>query len=140
MATNATMATINSTKVVSLQGGILEGPNDGPKAQPISGLGWAGLWALWALQRPSGSPSQYDPKNPLVLFIIQIRQPRVIAEVIRGIVLGPSVMGRIRLVLFLFLVGLETDLRFLISNWRVALSVSAAGMILYIDRLLTRES
>jgi Kef-type K+ transport system membrane component KefB len=33
-------------------------------------------------------------------------------------------------VLFLFLVGLETDLRFLISNWRVAASVSAAGMIL----------
>ena len=82
----------------------------------------------------------------------KLRQPRVIAEVIGGIVLGPSVMGRIPgftdaifptasipslnvvanlgLVLFLFLVGLETDLRFLISNWRVALSVSAAGMIL----------
>jgi Kef-type K+ transport system membrane component KefB len=76
----------------------------------------------------------------------------VIAEVIAGILLGPSVMGRIPgftnaifpaasipnltlvanlgLVLFLFLVGLETDLRFLISNWRVAASVSAAGMIL----------
>ncbi|KAJ5194310.1 Cation/H+ exchanger [Penicillium cf. griseofulvum] len=131
----------NSTEAVSPQGGILEG----------------------------GNPTQYDPKNPLVLFIIQaviiivlcrllhwplskIRQPRVIAEVIGGIVLGPSVMGRIPgftdaifppasipslnvvanlgLVLFLFLVGLETDLRFLISNWRVALSVSAAGMIL----------
>ncbi|KAJ5963965.1 Cation/H+ exchanger [Penicillium vulpinum] len=141
MATNATMATTNSTNVVSPQGGILEG----------------------------GNPSHYDPKNPLVLFIIQaviiivlcriihwplskIRQPRVIAEVIGGIVLGPSVMGRIPgftdaifptasipslnvvanlgLVLFLFLVGLETDLRFLVSNWRVALSVSAAGMIL----------
>lgn len=74
----------------------------------------------------------------------------MIAEVIGGILLGPSVMGRIPgftdaifpaasipnltlvanlgLVLFLFLVGLETDLRFLISNWRVAISVSAAGM------------
>ncbi|KAJ5213952.1 hypothetical protein N7449_001121 [Penicillium cf. viridicatum] len=142
MATNATAtATANSTNVVSPQGGILEG----------------------------GNPTDYDPKNPLVLFIIQaviiivlcrlihwplskLRQPRVIAEVIGGIVLGPSVMGRIPgftdaifptasipslnvvanlgLVLFLFLVGLETDLRFLISNWRVALSVSAAGMIL----------
>ncbi|KAJ5372977.1 Cation/H+ exchanger [Penicillium concentricum] len=139
MVTNATAG--NSTQLVSPQGGILEG----------------------------GNPTQYDPKNPLVLFIIQaviiivlcriihwplskIRQPRVIAEVIGGIVLGPSVMGRIPgftdaifptasipslnvvanlgLVLFLFLVGLETDLRFLISNWRVALSVSAAGMIL----------
>lgn len=81
-----------------------------------------------------------------------IRQPRVIAEVISGIILGPSVMGHIPgftdtifptaslpslsvvanlgLILFLFLVGLETDLRFLISNWRAALSVSVAGMIL----------
>ncbi|KAL4868316.1 hypothetical protein BDV12DRAFT_103833 [Aspergillus spectabilis] len=116
-----------------------------------------------------GDPSQYDPKNPIVIFIIQafiiivlchtlhwplskIRQPRVIAEVIGGILLGPSVLGRIPgftesifptesipnlnlvanigLVLFLFLVGLETNLRFLVSNWRVASSVSAAGMIL----------
>lgn len=82
----------------------------------------------------------------------KIRQPRVIAEVIGGIILGPSVMGRIPgftdaifptasipnlnvvanlgLVLFLFLVGLETDLRFLVSHWRIAVSVSAAGMIL----------
>ncbi|KAL4905818.1 hypothetical protein BDW74DRAFT_13185 [Aspergillus multicolor] len=116
-----------------------------------------------------GDPSQYDPKNPIVIFIIQafiiivlcrllhwplskIRQPRVIAEVIAGIILGPSVMGRVPnftesifppasipslnlfanvgLVLFLFLVGLETNLRFLVSNWRVASSVAAAGMIL----------
>ncbi|KAJ5648751.1 hypothetical protein N7490_005123 [Penicillium lividum] len=116
-----------------------------------------------------GNPSQYDSSNPIVMFIIQagiiiilcrlvhwplskIRQPKVIAEVISGIILGPSVMGHIPgftdtifptaslpslsvvanlgLILFLFLVGLETDLRFLISNWRVALSVSAAGMIL----------
>ncbi|KAI9376794.1 Sodium/hydrogen exchanger family-domain-containing protein [Aspergillus egyptiacus] len=116
-----------------------------------------------------GDPSQYDPKNPIVMFIIQafiiivlchlvhwplskLRQPRVIAEVIAGILLGPSVMGRVPgftesifpsesipnlnlfanvgLVLFLFLVGLETNLRFLVSNWRVACSVSATGMIL----------
>ncbi|EPS26329.1 hypothetical protein PDE_01265 [Penicillium oxalicum 114-2] len=139
--TATTAVTATSAVKVSPQGGILEG----------------------------GNPSHYDPKNPLVLFIIQaviivvlcrlvhwplskIRQPRVIAEVIAGVVLGPSVMGRIPgftdaifptasipslnvvanlgLVLFLFLVGLETDLRFLMSNWRVALSVSAAGMIL----------
>ncbi|KAJ5902584.1 hypothetical protein N7495_003112 [Penicillium taxi] len=136
MATNAT-----STTRVKAQGGILEGAN----------------------------PAEYDSKNPIVLFIIQaviiigicrilhwplskIRQPRVISEVIGGIILGPSVMGHIPgftdsifpsasipslnlvanlgLVLFLFLVGLETDVRFLVSNWRVALSVSAAGMIL----------
>lgn len=115
------------------------------------------------------NPSHYDPKNPIVIFIIQagiiiifcrllhyplskLRQPRVIAEVIGGVLLGPSVMGRIPgftaaifpaaampnltlvanlgLVLFLFLVGLEVDLRYLVSNWRIALSVGLAGMAL----------
>lgn len=114
-----------------------------------------------------GNPSEYDPKNPIIVFIYQagivivltrllhfplskLRQPRVIAEVITGIILGPSIMGRIPgftnaifptasmpafsvaanlgLILFLFLVGLEVDLRFLASNWRIALSVGAAGM------------
>ncbi|SMR52668.1 unnamed protein product [Zymoseptoria tritici ST99CH_3D1] len=126
---------------VKPQGGILEGEN----------------------------PSQYDSKNPIILFIIQagiiigfcrllhwplskMRQPRVIAEVIGGIMLGPTVMGRIPgfsaaifppasipnlnlvanlgLVLFLFLVGLEVDVRFFFSNWKVALSVGTAGMAL----------
>jgi Kef-type K+ transport system membrane component KefB len=116
-----------------------------------------------------GNPTHYDTKNPITLFIIQagiiiifcrllhyplrkIRQPRVIAEVIGGILLGPSVMGRIPgftaaifptaampnlnlianvgLVLFLFLVGLEVDLRYLVSNWKVALSVGLVGMAL----------
>ncbi|KAL8827946.1 MAG: hypothetical protein Q9170_006811 [Blastenia crenularia] len=115
------------------------------------------------------NPSKYDAKNPIIMFIIQagiivifcrllhyplskIRQPRVIAEIIGGILLGPSVLGRIPgfsnaifpkesipalslvanfgLILFLFLVGLEVDLRIFLSNWRVALSVGAAGMAL----------
>ncbi|WYZ45485.1 hypothetical protein EsH8_VIII_000801 [Colletotrichum jinshuiense] len=115
------------------------------------------------------NPSHYNPKDPITIFIIQagliiivchllhwplskIRQPRVIAEVIGGIVLGPSVMGRIPgfraaifptesipnltlvanlgLVLYLFLIGLETDVRFLVSNWRVATSVAFAGLAL----------
>ncbi|KAK0724439.1 Sodium/hydrogen exchanger family-domain-containing protein [Lasiosphaeris hirsuta] len=58
------------------------------------------------------NPSVYNPADPIVLFIIQativialtrllywplskIREPRVIAEVITGILLGPSVCGRI---------------------------------------------
>lgn len=115
------------------------------------------------------NPSEYNPKDPITLFIIQagliiilchllhwplskIRQPRVIAEVIGGIILGPSVMGRIPgfrdaifpqdsipnltlvanlgLVLYLFLIGMETDVRFLISNWRVASAVAFAGLAL----------
>ncbi|UKZ76214.1 hypothetical protein TrVFT333_003911 [Trichoderma virens FT-333] len=142
MATpTTTSAAPTSTNRVAPQGGILEGAN----------------------------PSVYDPKNPLTIFIIQvglivilchilhwplskIRQPRVIAEVIGGIILGPSVMGHIPgfkdaifpaesipnltlvanlgLVLYLFMIGLETDVRFLLSNWRVATSVAFAGLAL----------
>ncbi|OKL58203.1 hypothetical protein UA08_06452 [Talaromyces atroroseus] len=115
------------------------------------------------------NPAVYDSSNPILMFIIQagiiiifcrllhwplskIRQPRVIAEIIGGILLGPSVFGHIPnftdtifpsasiptlnavanlgLVFFLFLVGLETDLRYLVSNWRIAASVSIAGMAL----------
>ena len=41
-----------------------------------------------------------------------------------------SLAANVGLVLFLFLVGLEVDLRLLIKNWRIALSVGAAGMAL----------
>lgn len=58
------------------------------------------------------NPIHYDPKDPIILFIVQASiiiifcrllyfplkyfgQPRVISEVIGGIVLGPSVMARI---------------------------------------------
>ncbi|RFU36238.1 hypothetical protein B7463_g50, partial [Scytalidium lignicola] len=139
--TAAAAATSASSNRATPQGGILEGSN----------------------------PSTYDPKNPIFLFIIQagiiiifcrllhyplslFRQPRVIAEVIGGIILGPSVMMRIPgfqdaifpqaampnlnlvanlgLILFLFLVALEVDMRLFQSNWRVALSVGLAGMII----------
>ncbi|KAJ4253337.1 hypothetical protein NW762_010492 [Fusarium torreyae] len=115
------------------------------------------------------NPIHYNPKDPIALFIVQafviiifcrllqwplskLGQPRVIAEVIGGIVLGPSVMMRIPgfqenifpkesmpvltnvatigLLLFLFLVGLEVDTRMFKSNWRVAVSVGLASMVL----------
>ncbi|KAM7184888.1 K(+)/H(+) antiporter 1 [Naviculisporaceae sp. PSN 640] len=134
----AATATANSTKVAS-QGGIFEGLN----------------------------PVVYQATNPLMLFIIQasivialtrllhwplkkINEPPVIAEVIAGILLGPSVFGRIPgfsaaifpplgmapfrlaanigLMLYLFLVGLEIDMRYLLSNWRVAASVAVLDM------------
>ena len=41
-----------------------------------------------------------------------------------------SLAANVGLILFLFLVGLEVDLRLLVKNWRVALSVGAAGMAL----------
>ncbi|XWW99272.1 hypothetical protein V2A60_007281 [Cordyceps javanica] len=115
------------------------------------------------------NPSKYNPADPITLFIIQaslivivchalhwplskIRQPRVIAEVVGGIILGPSVMGRVPgfqqaifpkesipnlslvanlgLILYLFLIGMETDVGFLVQNWRVATSVAFAGLAL----------
>ncbi|KAH7009453.1 Sodium/hydrogen exchanger family-domain-containing protein [Microdochium trichocladiopsis] len=114
-------------------------------------------------------PNAWSTSQPITLFIIQsviiivfcralhyplsyIKQPRVIAEVIGGIMLGPSVLMRIPgfreevfpkdsivvlnnvanlgLLLFLFLIGLEVDLRMFVNNWRVAASVGAASMVL----------
>lgn len=41
-----------------------------------------------------------------------------------------SLVANLGLVIFLFLVGLEVDMRLLLVNWKVAASVSAAGMVL----------
>lgn len=41
-----------------------------------------------------------------------------------------TLVANLGLVLFLFLVGLEVDLRYFVSNWRLALSVGIAGMVL----------
>ncbi|KAJ7130639.1 Sodium/hydrogen exchanger family-domain-containing protein [Mycena epipterygia] len=114
-------------------------------------------------------PSAYNPADPLRLWIIQvgiivgtasllslglrkIHQPKVIAEVLGGILLGPTAFGRIPgfsehvfpplsqpflslvanigLVLFLFLVGLEIDGAIIKRNARLSATVALAGMIL----------
>ncbi|EGN92031.1 hypothetical protein SERLA73DRAFT_173161 [Serpula lacrymans var. lacrymans S7.3] len=114
------------------------------------------------------NPVDYNLKDPLPLWVIQvviiiamtqllhmilgrIHQPRVIAEIIGGILLGPSVMGRIPgfqnaifpsssfpvliltstigLVLFLFIVGMEIDARVVRHNMKSSMSISAAGLI-----------
>jgi Kef-type K+ transport system membrane component KefB len=88
----------------------------------------------------------------LSLFLGRIRQPRVIAEVIGGVILGPSIMGRIPgymnriwpnssmplltltstigLVLFLFIIGLEIDTRVIKRNARASSAISIAGLII----------
>ena len=87
----------------------------------------------------------------LSLGLSRIRQPRVIAEVIGGVILGPTAMGRIPgfkdtifpdasmplltitstvgLILFLFLVGLEIDTRIMKRNILPAATVSIAGLV-----------
>ncbi|KAI0040269.1 hypothetical protein FA95DRAFT_1527812 [Auriscalpium vulgare] len=112
-------------------------------------------------------PTQFNPADPLRLWIIQvgiiiittqilslglrkIRQPRVIAEVLGGILLGPTAFGRIPgfsehifpepskpylslvanigLCLFLFLVGLEIDTEVIKRNARLSATVACAGI------------
>ena len=113
------------------------------------------------------NPLQYSASSPYTIFLFQavlilvfcqvlhwplkrLRQPRVIAEVVAGIVLGPTVMGRIPgfsetcfpeaskpgltlvanlgIIFFLFIVGLEVDLTYIRKNLRVASTVGIINM------------
>ncbi|AQK94503.1 Cation/H(+) antiporter 15 [Zea mays] len=88
----------------------------------------------------------------LVLLLKPIRQPRVIAEILAGVILGPSVMGQVEvwgttvfpvrslltletvahlgLLYFLFLVGLEMDVNVIRRSGKKALIIAVAGMAL----------
>ena len=84
-------------------------------------------------------------------LFVRFRQPAVIGEIVGGIVLGPSVLGllpgnlpqvlfpadvrphltviaQLGLVLFMFIVGLEVDLRLIQSRRRVATTVSLSSI------------
>lgn len=113
------------------------------------------------------NPLEYSSSSPYTLFLFQailiillcqllhfpikrLQQPKVIAEVIAGILLGPSVMGHIPnftktcfpkesipglsllanigIILFLFIIGLEVDLTFIKKHFRVAISVGLINM------------
>ncbi|MBA0638081.1 hypothetical protein Godav_029355 [Gossypium davidsonii] len=89
----------------------------------------------------------------IMVFILKpLRQPRVVSEILGGVILGPSVLGRVQgfastifpsrsvmvletmanvgLVYFLFLVGVEMDLTVLRKTGKRALAVAIGGMIL----------
>ncbi|KAH6893712.1 potassium:hydrogen antiporter [Coprinopsis sp. MPI-PUGE-AT-0042] len=127
---------------------------------------------LGVLKEPTSAHSNVfglDHGSPIRLWIVQVgiiictasllslglrklHQPKVIAEVLGGILLGPTAFGRIPgfterffpddsrpylglvanigLCLFLFLVGLEIDLGVIKRNARLSATVALAGMIL----------
>lgn len=113
------------------------------------------------------NPLIYSPSSPYTIFLFQsililtlcqilhwpmkkLRQPRVISEVVTGIVLGPTAMGRIPgftrmcfpddskpgltlvanigIILFLFIVGMEVDLKYIKKNATAAISVGIINM------------
>ena len=113
------------------------------------------------------NPLEYLKSSPYTVFLFQsvliillcqliyypirkLQQPKVIAEVVTGIILGPSVMGHIPnftkncfpeesipgltlmanlgIILFLFIIGLEVDISFIKKNMKVAVSVGIINM------------
>lgn len=113
------------------------------------------------------NPFIYDASSPITLFLIQaclillmcnlihlffarIRQPKVISEVIAGVILGPTVLGQIPnytntifpaesinglnltanlgIILFMFFLGLEVDTEFIKRHIKTALSLGLASL------------
>ncbi|KAG0668028.1 K(+)/H(+) antiporter [Maudiozyma exigua] len=113
------------------------------------------------------NPFHYNSSSPLTLFLFQtclilatcnllhlffgkLRQPKVISEVIAGIILGPTVFGQIPnytetvfpassipglnltanlgIILFMFFLGLEVDTAFMKRHLKTALSMGIATL------------
>lgn len=113
------------------------------------------------------NPFHYNSGSPITLFLFQtclilltcnlvnipfskIRQPKVISEVISGVILGPTVLGQIPnysntvfpkesvpglslasnlgIILFMFFLGLEVDIPFIKKHIKTALSIGLASL------------
>ncbi|KAG6917304.1 hypothetical protein DXG01_003145 [Tephrocybe rancida] len=126
----------NAKRAAAEQGGLLSGkdPSEINLADPIR---------LWIIQLGI----IVSTASLLSLVLRKIRQPKVIAEVLGGIILGRipgftehifpldsrpflSLTANIGLCLFLFLVGLEIDGTVIKKNARLSATVALAGMVL----------
>ncbi|KAH7885510.1 Sodium/hydrogen exchanger family-domain-containing protein [Phlebopus sp. FC_14] len=129
------------TRAVTGQGGLLTG-------QDPSAVNTSDPLRLWIIQ----VGIIVFMAQLLSLFLGRIKQPKVIAEVLGGILLGPTAFGRIPgftehifpaaslpylslvanigLCLFLFIIGLEIDASIISRNARLSIVVSLSGILL----------